>query len=134
MRRNLFIVTDNTHYSPNSDNNVWVDAYDQFSAVGVLSTYDVLRWMCSGLPYESSQCQSRIGEIPKAPRAWVVLGNSSESTDYQWPVNYCLSERSDSPCRLYFSPFVAAIVTTLNFCKYQFPVKFNLQVSQVSSS
>jgi hypothetical protein len=154
-RRNLLVVTtDNGHAADRNTsslyplNNLSINntnlhlGWDSRATDG-LNHYlneDPLAWICSGIPGKKHKsCQSRLAEVRNAPRSWqVAAANCYASQGFcdrnRWSVDYCLSERVDSRCRLHFSPTIAIIVTSLNLCKSKLPSISTMQIRSDLSS
>jgi hypothetical protein len=141
-RRNLLLVATNEDVRPKTNlstglpldrpcigqvkNNTGVYWMSHFSASEALeheSAADSYRWLCIGLETPEGQtrdsCARRVEEIKKAPQ-WTVRQSCyawAPCDHWNWPVDYCLSERVTSQCELHFSTVIAVIVTILNFCK-----------------
>ena len=80
-------------------------------------------WMCGGLPPKpNTPCSTRLGELRSSAQNWTLWTDRVKDIEgnshlIRWPIEYCLSEATESRCQLHFSPLIAGIVTALNFCK-----------------
>lgn len=137
-RRNLLMVTSDEnieskyvipppeYFVTNNTNTFWSGSFDAAEALQQDQFEDSYGWICSGLDYSAKDilCANRVEEIKSAPHTWKMGSGCSEGQIYCYryedllPVDYCLSEPAPPLCKLHFSPVVAIIVTTLNFCKY----------------
>lgn len=95
-------------------NNTNVYTIYRFNAVQALDPYETGvtdHWVFSGTIDNKTKVPA-LDEFIRAPDTWRV-----GTTGRQWPVEYCLSERAVSHCKLYFNSVVAVIITCLNFCE-----------------
>ncbi|KAF2871414.1 hypothetical protein BDV95DRAFT_606853 [Massariosphaeria phaeospora] len=119
-RRNLLLVAGDDKYpSPNQNprfNNTKVFNADQSYPADFLYPY---RWLCSGLehsPSNSDECVESLLEVKKNPQTWKI-GSREGYTQVTYPIDYCLSERPNSHCKLQFSLPIAVLVIVLNALK-----------------
>lgn len=85
---------------------------------------NLYNWICSGYPDMIASsldlpCSTFIDGVKSASDNWRVSGKgynkSTESPIY--PVDYCLSEKSEPRCKVQFALSIAILVTILNFFK-----------------
>jgi hypothetical protein len=140
-RRNLLLVANDEHALPrintsssdmirfstqysklkyaNNTNVLYV--YDFDSQSGFMRTDGSLRWIISS-KYDEYRTYSQAFEATKSsPDTWSVRPACKaglDCTQFQWPVEYCLSEKATPRCQLQFDSRIASIVICLNFCKY----------------
>jgi hypothetical protein len=96
------------------------------------------RWICSGEPtYEKKSCQGLLEKI-KSAQQWRVGGKlcptpskkasihdekelaALKCETFQWPIQYCLSKKRHTDCKLEFNRNIAVVIICFNFCKYPF--------------
>jgi hypothetical protein len=81
-------------------------------------------WICSGDPTNRDKvCSELLDELKSAPE-WLVGGERCPSPDgcewTQWSIQYCLSKKQNSGCKLEFSRSIIVIVACLNFGEFLF--------------
>ena len=110
-------------HSKVSSNAYYIGGYNSFGLGDDAAPDDTkdFKWICSGLDltssYINSKCAQEIGKLGKAPDSWSVQISDADLDHGRFPVDYCLSERSESLCRLHFFGSIAILITALNFFK-----------------
>ncbi|KAF2439612.1 hypothetical protein P171DRAFT_525453 [Karstenula rhodostoma CBS 690.94] len=129
-RRNVLLVTaDNRMPTPNTTAKgtpINIYSYNIFyagQAKEVETAISSYEWICSGYPrsYGSNPlpCSASVDGIKSASDKWTVSGVAyhKDFGSLAYPVDYCLSEKSEPRCKVQFALPIAILVTILNFFK-----------------
>jgi hypothetical protein len=109
--------------APNTTANgtaINIYSHDAYIPSVAMNSY---KWICSDehkVGY-NTPCSSFINGIQSTPDDWKV-GSLDTSSYYfhvttTYPVDYCLSEKSEPRCKVQFTRTIAIVVTVLNFLK-----------------
>jgi hypothetical protein len=123
----LLVTADDKMPAPNTTTNgtaINIYSYNEFQAYEArlpLTAIDSYRWICSDehKMHINTPCSSSVNGIQSAPDDWKVssLGEYPYYGTTSYPVDYCLSEESESRCKVQFTLTIAILVTALNFLK-----------------
>lgn len=112
----------------NGSHVYWAAPYYATDSKNSRDASNAYNWICSGMQYDSF-CANEVDKLKANVGAWRTGHYCLTSTDYlaaycpearTFPVQYCLSERAQSHCRLQFDTTIAVIVTVLNAGKFFF--------------
>ncbi|KAF9728855.1 hypothetical protein PMIN06_002451 [Paraphaeosphaeria minitans] len=130
-RRNVLLVTaDEKMPTPNTTDqgtpiNIFsINLYQAEQANYPKTAINLYDWICSGYSdtiasTPQQPCSTFISGVKSTSGNWKVrgVGYNGSSSSPAFPVDYCLSEKSEPHCKVQFTLPIAILVTILNFFK-----------------